>query len=89
MTRKTHFQKQKPKLINYRDYRIFSEYRQHILYTLSLLGNEWREVSFESFLSICMETLDKTAPIKRKYGGTNHSPFLNYKIIKTILTEKD
>ena len=66
MTMKIHFQKQKPSIISYHDNRNFSEreYRQQIHYQLSLLGNVWEEVSFESFLGTCKETLDKTAPIK-------------------------
>ena len=63
---RTHFQKQKPKIINC-DYKNFSEsdYRQQILYGLSLLSNAWGEKSFECFLGICKETPDKTAPIKK------------------------
>ena len=59
---------QKPKIINYLDYGNFSEseYGQEILFELLLLGNIWVEVSFETFLIIHQETLDKTAPIKQK-----------------------
>ena len=66
MAMKIHFQKQKPNIIGYHDNRNFSEreYKQQIHYQLSLLGNVWEGVSFESFLGTCKETLDKTAPIK-------------------------
>ena len=58
----------KPKIINYLHYGNFSEseYGQEILFELLLLGNIWVEVSFETFLIIYQETLDKTAPIKQK-----------------------
>ena len=66
MTLKIHFQKQKPSIIGYHDNRNFSEreYRQQIHYQLSLLGNVWEEISFESLSGTCKDTLDKTAPIK-------------------------
>ena len=86
---KIHFQKQKPEVINYCDYRNFSEkeYRQQILYELSLVGNVWREISFDSLLAKFKETLDKTAPIIQNYVRSNHSPFLNKENLKSIMNQ--
>ena len=66
---KRYFQKQKSKIRNYRYTKSFlqSEYRQQILYELSLSGNVWGAVFFKSFLGMCEEALDKNDPVKQKY----------------------
>ena len=74
---KPYFQKQKPRVVTYRDYKNFSknDYGQKITYELSLLG----------YANICKATLDKVAPLKQKYVRSNHSPFLNKEILKAIM----
>ena len=83
---KAYFQKQKPKVLTYRDYKHFSEnnYRQKITYELSLLGYA-NGISFNVFFNICKVTLDKAAPLKQKYVRSNHSPFLSKEILKAIM----
>ena len=83
---KAYFQKQKPKVVTYRDYKNFSEndYRQKITYELSLLGYA-NDIPFDVFMNICKATLDKVAPLKQKYVRSNHSPFLNKEILKAIM----
>ena len=82
---KKQFQKQKTKIINYREFGNFFVFvcRQQILYELFLLANLWK-VFFKSFLGICKRILDKTAPMKQNYGRLHHSPFLNKEILKAI-----
>ena len=65
---KAYFQKQKPEVITYRDYKKFSEndYRQQITYDLSLTGHAY-EIPFDVFMTTCKKTLDKAAPVKQKY----------------------
>ena len=83
---KEYFQKQKPKVITYRDYKNFSEndYRQQITYELSLIGHA-NEIPFDVFMTTCKKTLDKAAPVKQKYVRSNQSPFLNKQILKAIM----
>ena len=83
---KAYFQKQKPKVITYRDYKNFSEndYRQQITYELSLIGHA-NEIPFDVFMTTCKKTLDKAAPVRQKYIRSNQSPFLNKQILKTIM----
>ena len=83
---KAYFQKQKPKIINYRDYKNLSEndYREQITNELSLLGYA-NEIPFEVFMNICKETLDKAAPLKQKYVSSNQSPFINKQILKATM----
>ena len=83
---KAYFQKQKPKVVTYRDYKHFSEndYRQKITYELSLLGYA-NDIPFDVFMNICKATLDKVAPLKQRYVRSNHSSFLNKEILKAIM----
>ena len=73
---KAYFQKQKPKVITYRDSKKLSEndYRQQISYELSLTGHA-NEIPFDVFMTTCKKTLDKAAPVKQKYVRSNQIPF--------------
>ena len=51
---------------------------------MSLLGYA-KDITFDVFMNICRETLDKVAPLKQKFIRQNHSPFLNKEILKAIL----
>ena len=85
---KGYFQKQKPKVVTYRDWKNFSEnyYKQKITYELSLLGYA-SDIPFDTFMNICKATLDKVAPLKQKYLKSNHSPSLNKEILKSIMNK--
>ena len=77
---KTTFQKLKPKIVNYRDYSGFSndDFRKNLLHNLSLeIINTNDSNGLEKFLQICIKTLDKMAPIKKKYVRGNNMPFFN------------
>ena len=71
---KAYFQKQRPKVVTYRNYKNFSEndYRQKITYELPLVGYA-NDIPFDVFMNICNATLGKVAPLKKKYGRSNHS----------------
>ena len=84
---KIYFQKREAKVINYRDYRNFSneEFRQQILKEILKATQNGDIVSYESFLSICQQALESRAPKKQKYVRSNHSPFINKTILKAIM----
>ena len=84
---KIYFQKREAKVINYRDYRNFSneEFRQQVLKDILEATQIGGIVSCESFLSICQQALDSRAPKKQKYVRSNHSPFINKTILKAII----
>ena len=84
---KIYFQKREAKVINYRDYRNFSneEFRQQVLKDILKATQNGDIVSYESFLSICQQALDSRAPKKQKYVRSNHSPFINKTILKAIM----
>ena len=82
-----YFQKRESKVINYRDYRNFSneEFRQQALKDILKTTQNGDIVSYESFRSVCQRALDSGAPKKQKYVRSNHSPFINKTILKAIM----
>ena len=78
----THFQKREPKVIQYRNFRHFSEteYRDFLI-GLAQDPNQ----SYEIFLQRCKEALDIRALLKSKYLRSNHSLFMNKNISKAIM----
>ena len=76
---KTTFQKLKPKIVQYRDYTKFSndEFRKKLVENLSLLNISTDGNGLEKFLQTCINTLDQSAPRKRKYVRGNNMPFFN------------
>ena len=62
---KTSFKKQKPKIIPYRDYKLFDheKFRESLITYFSTSKN----ISYGSFENLVLHTLDKMTPIKQKY----------------------
>ena len=81
---KTYFQKKEPKIIQYRDYKNFSEveYREFLV---NLVSDQDQCPSYDLFLRKCKIALDSRAPLKYKYLRSNHSPFMNKDISKVIM----
>ena len=76
---KTTFQKLDPKIIHYRDYRKYcnDSFRQDLL-SLLVLENINLSNGLQKFIDVCIKTLDKFAPRKKKYSrGGNNMPFRN------------
>ena len=73
---KTTYEKLKPKIVNYRDYKIFSNdtFRQILLEKLNAENINTNCSGFEKFLQICIDTLKMFAPFKEKYSQGNNMP---------------
>ena len=80
------FKKAEPKVIPYRDYKNFTNDNFRLLLE-EICGNFdfTNETAVDSFLDICREALNKTAPLKQKYVRANNSPFMNKIILKAIM----
>ena len=83
---KASFQKLKPKVIHYRNYKRFcnESYRNELVADFS--KQNFEENSLEKFLEVCNKVLDKHAPRKSKFVRGNHSPFMNRELWKAIIT---
>ena len=77
---KTTFEKLKPNIIHYRDYRKFSndKFRENLISRLSTENIRVDCNGMEKFLQICIKTLDELAP---QNSRGNNMPFI-YKTIK-------
>ena len=68
------FQKQTPKILNYRNYKYFNNeiFRNDLL--KELMG--FSDISCEAFERLFMNILNKHAPMKKRYTRANNSPFM-------------
>ena len=84
---KTTFEKLKPNIIHYRDYRKFSndKFRENLISRLSTENIRVDCNGMEKFLQICIKTLDELAPQKKKYSRGNNMPFINETIKKAFM----
>ena len=74
---KAAFQRLLPKIKTYRNYNKFynHKFRETLVKELHLTNN-WNN-DIENFMDICMRSLDKCAPLKKKYICGNPLPFMN------------
>ena len=81
---KTRLKKQKPKIVTYRDYKRYDpeKFRESLI-TYPGTG---KNISYDAFENLVLQTLDKMAPIKQKHIKGNRSPFMNKDIHKAIMT---
>ena len=84
---KTTFEKLKPNITHYRDYRKFSndKFREDLISRLSTESIRVDCNGMEKFLQICIKTLDELAPQKKKYSRGNNMPFISKTIKKKPL----
>ena len=84
---KTSYRKIEPRVINYRDYKSFSNerFRESLLENLEGKLSENSDQSFSKFINTCNTVLDKQLPKKRKYIRGNQSPFMNKTLSKAIM----
>ena len=81
---KTNFKKQKPKIITYRDYKHFGN--EKLRESLITFFSTDKNISYDSFENLVLQTLDKMAPTKQKHIRSNQFPFINKDIHKAIMT---
>ena len=85
---KCYFAKAEPKVIFYRDYKIFSHESFRSLRTNKNRNLQDHNI-LDSFLGICKFALDETAPFKQKYIRENISPFMNKAISREIMKKQE
>ena len=85
------FQKLKPTVINYRDYKHFNNerFRDDLLSELSNSCLEFDNNSFDEFFNTFQSTFDQHAPRKQKYARGNHMPFMTKILSKEIMKRTD
>ena len=85
--RKT-FKKLMPRLINYRSFKSFSndDFRVSLMDDLSNENFVNNDNGLEKFCKVATNTLNKFAPIKKKYARGNQMPFITKELSKEIMT---
>ena len=82
---RVNFQKQIPKVLNYRNYKLFNNelFRNDLLKEFSVLG--YQNVSCKDFETIFLHILNIHAPQKKKYIRANNAPFMTKDLCKAIM----
>ena len=82
---KTTYQKAGPTVVNYRDYKNFSEqtFKQDLREELEIIKSS--DLNYDSFQNCFEKVLDKHAPMKKKYARANDGPFMNRALRKTVM----
>ena len=81
------FKKLKPRVINYRSYKHFSNevFRESLLEILSQQTFVNNDYGFEKFCNITLKTLDMCAPRKTKHTRGNQMPIMEKDLSKNIM----
>ena len=77
------YNKQKPKIIQYRKYKDFSN--AAFMHELENALLRFSQISFGTFKSTVDNILQKHAPIKKRYVRANQASFINSKIHKEAM----
>ena len=82
---KTYFQKAKPRIIKYRDYKHFdnNEFRFELIRELS--SNNMQSDDLARFTKISKMILEKKAPMKERYVRYNQTKVMNKNLQKAIM----
>ena len=82
---KTYFQKAKPRIIKYRDYKHFdnNEFRFELIRELS--SNNMQSDNLARFTNISKMILEKKAPLKERYVRYNQAKVMNKILQKAIM----
>ena len=77
--------KQAPVIYSYRDYKHYNEdlFRSELLEELYNVNGG--NVDCSTFENICVEVLNRHAPLKEKYMRANNSPFMNKVLSKAVM----
>ena len=82
---KSYFKKEDPKVIYYRDYKYFD----NEMFS-NELENELRKIgsltlNYDIFKNVCMDAINKHAPLKRKYIRANHAEYMDKELRQAIM----
>ena len=80
---KVFYNKQKPKIIQYRKYKDFSD--ETFMHELESALTRLSQISFGTFKSTVDNILQQHTPIKKRYVRANQASFINSKILKEVM----
>ena len=82
---KTTYQKLHPKITHYRDYNTFcnNNFSEHLLSAL-VMENLDTNNCLEKIFVVCVKTLNRFAPYKKRYLRGNNMPFMNKSLSRAL-----
>ena len=82
---KTTFMKQEPKIIYYRNFKNFINniFRRDLIFEIDKIGP--LNISCNEFENIFLDTLNKHAPLKKRYIRANNAPYMTKSLCKVIM----
>ena len=82
---KTHFPKQSPKVIVYRNYKHYINENFRNDFLCALRQHNTIDMDCRLFEEFFLKTLDMHAPIKKRYARANDAPYMNSTLRKAIM----
>ena len=82
---KSWYQKLDPRVINYRDYKRFSNQSYLSELTIKLSHQSFEDDDPSKFLNVCLSVLNQHAPRKKKFVRGNQAPFMNKNFSKATM----
>ena len=82
---KSYFKKEDPKVIYYRDYKYFDNemFSNELENELKKIGS--LTLNYDIFKNVCMDAINKHAPLKRKYIRANHAEYMDKELSQAIM----
>ena len=82
---KSYFKKEDSKVIYYRDYKYFDNetFSNELENELSKIGS--LALSYDIFKNLCMDAINKYAPLKREYIRANHAEYMDKELSQAIM----
>ena len=84
---KVFYNKQKPNIVTYRNYKHFSNeaFIFDVKNSIIQMTSERNDLEFDRFKTALDKAIQRHAPIKKRYVQANQAPFINKKINKEIM----
>ena len=82
---KSYYKKEDPKVIYYRDYKYFDNkiFSNELENELKKIGS--LTLNYNIFKNVCIDAINKRAPLKRKYINANHAEYMDKELIQALM----
>ena len=84
---KSSFAKQKPRVLNYRNYKFFNNtlFRDQVLNKLMNSNLQITDKALKHFKETCLSVVNTIAPLKSRFIQANQAPFINKEIQRAVM----
>ena len=82
---KSSFAKQKPRILNYRNYNSLTSLQRSILYKLINSNLQISNKDLKHFKETCLSVVNTIAPLKSRFIRANQAPFINKEIQRGVM----